>query len=305
MGMILKGRPGLDGRSLVVIFLISIFSALLPQRASAVEVADQIAPFIESLEESPYTFNFLVKGLSSVHQIELRPGTTNQYQPFFNRMVLSANMGDRAGRLLPRLQMNEVNFGTVAHEAYHAFFANFINVLPELESQKKFLARRAQNLYQDIPSKKRATTLEEAYASFVGWVFQSHAHIERTLNRPFENDNRQKCEARRALLEAIWKKSWGAEINGYWYRDGVGEYWAEQFKGLGILMSDGFDAWKRFREGDGAHMVETDLQPLDRRWISQHLFEGRLSESFEDSFAKTLEGFSCENLPDGSAEGDY
>lgn len=301
MGMILKGRPGLDGRSLVVIFLISIFSALLPQRASAVEVADQIAPFIESLEESPYTFNFLVEGLSSVHQIELRKGQTNQYQPFFNRLVLSATVGDASGRLKPRTQMSDIDFGTVAHEAYHAYMANFLQVLPEFASHKRFLARRAQNLYQEIPLNKRATTLEEAYASFIGWALQSHVHIVRTLGMSFPDETRQRCEGRRELLEAIWKKSWGAEINGYWYRDGVLEYWGEQMKGLGVLFSDGFEAWKRHRDGDGAHMVETDLQDLDRTWISQHLFEGKLSRSFEETFHEALANFSCAGLPEEEA----
>jgi len=100
------------------------------------------------------------------------------------------------------------------------------------------------------------------------------------------------------LLEAIWKRSWGAEINGYWYRDGVLEYWGEQMKGLGVLFSDGFDAWKRFLDGDGANMVQTDLQDLDRTWISQHLFEGKLNRSFEETFQQALANFSCAGLPE-------
>ena len=299
--MILKGRSFVGGRSLVIIFLISILSSAVPVKADAVNVDDQIAPFIESLEESPYRFNFLVKGLSSVHQIELRQGSTNQYQPFFNKLVLSMTAGDRAGRLKSRHELSDTDFGTVAHEAYHAYLANFIRVLPEFSAHKRFLERRAQNLYLEIPSKKRETALEEAYASFIGWLLQSHAHIDKVLRRPVEGESRQRCEGRLNLLKAIWGRSWDAEINGYWYRDGVVEYWMEQAKGVGILVTDGMDAWKRFLESDGANMVDADLQNLDRQWISQNLFEGKLSASFDSSFSQALEGFSCEGL----AEDDF
>ena len=53
------------------------------------ETSKQVQPFLKSIKQTPYEFEFLVKGLESVHQIKFEKGAIGRYEFFLNRIVLS------------------------------------------------------------------------------------------------------------------------------------------------------------------------------------------------------------------------
>ncbi len=225
----------------------------------------------------------------SVHAVSFENGVTNQYQPFFNSIRLSMTMNDKAGRIKGLKALGASDFGTLGHEAFHAYKANFIEVQPQFVNQKNFLRRRAMNLYQSIPEAKREVTLEEAYASWIGWMLQSHISTISMIERL----NSENCDEAPERLKSLWQVSWNASVQGYWYKDSMGEYWIEQFKAIKTLVTEGVDAYRRAKNSDGANFVDENLQPLDRRWIAQNLFRGRLKENFEETFKSELSKSVC------------
>lgn len=249
----------------------------------------QVKPFLKSLESTPYHFDFIRAGLNSIHSVKFEDGVNNQYQTFFNRIIFQKSMNDGTGKILTYDKLSPIEFGTLAHESFHAFKANYIDVESRFEPLKKFVERRAQNLYRSVPEHKRAVTLEEAYASFIGWVLQAH---EGTM-RGFARLKPENCEHSLAGMERIWNGSWNSQVNGYWYRDSVGEYWADQFRGIGILIGEGMGAYKKFLNEENSVPVEEDLQDLDRRWVAYNVFEGTISPSFKDTFKEELAKAQC------------
>jgi len=249
----------------------------------------QVKPFLKSLERTPYAFDFIRSGLNSVHSVKFDDGVNNQYQTFFNRIILQKSMGTAAGKIKDFSELGSVNFGTLAHESFHAYKANFIDAEPRFEGLKSFMARRAENLYRSIPESKRAVTLEEAYAVFIGWVLQAH---DGTL-QGFRRLNDENCERQLARMENVWSIIWNSQVNGYWYRDSVPEYWADKLRGIGILIGQGWDAYHEFENREGAIAVEENLGELDRRWVSYNVFEGTISPSFQHTFKDEIAKLSC------------
>jgi len=264
------------------------------QSVYAVDAHRQVTPFLESLKGTAYDFRFVREGLLSIHALDFNDGVNNQYQPLFNRIILSTTMNDGTKKIKRLEKLSDSDLGTLFHEAFHAYKANFIEVSENLEVQKNFLARRAQNLYRSIPESKRAVALEEAYASFVGWAVQAHSAMAKAIKRI----DLESCQLKLEKSSEMWKVTWNSHVAGYWYRDSVVEYWSEKLKGAKILLTEGYDAYRDFVGQDGAHFVEEDLQPLDRRWIATHLLGGRAQESFENSFAQEIAALGCPTHPD-------
>lgn len=258
-------------------------------KTEAVDAQKQVKPFLNSLKSTAYEFGFIRQGLESVHAVKFSDGIENKYQPFFNRIVLQRTMNDGAGNI-KKLEALGYDLGTLAHESFHAYKANHIEIDERLSGLKYFLSRRATNLYRSIPEGKRAVTLEEAYASFVGWIVQSHQSMLSTFNRITPEN----CERMLAGSEDIWNRSWNATITGYWYKDSVLEFWGEQLNGLGVLISEGTKAYQDWRDQEKVHMVEEDLQSLDRRWVAYNLFEGTITSDFKETFKKELEAIDCQ-----------
>lgn len=269
--------------------LLCVLAFAHPKNAAAVNASRQVKPFLTSLESTPYDFHFIREGLLSVHSVKFEKGVVNQYQPFLNRIILSMTMNDGIGRIKPWSSLGSGDFGTLAHEAFHAYKANFVDSNPQFLAQKRFLERRAQNLYLSIPAEKRDVTLEEAYASWIGWMIQSQTSMISMIERLHEEG----CEQSIERLPMMWEMSWNATAQGYWYKDSFGEYWIEQFKAIRTLLTEGMDAYRRAKDSDGAHYVEEDLQPLDRQWIAKNFFKNRISEDFRETFKNELRQSVC------------
>ncbi len=250
----------------------------------------EVKPFLLSLESTPYNLNYYRLGLGSVHALEFSDGMENKYQPFFNRIVVQRSMNDGIDRLKRMEALSSGDFGTLGHEAFHAFKANYIEISNSLSHMKRFMERRAQNLYRSIPEGKRAVTLEEAYASFIGWVLQGHVSTAQMIRK----QNPETCVEGIERLKRIWSVTWNSKVTGYWYRDSVPEYWMDQFKGIKILLTEGSKSYRDWNNRDGAIMVEEDLGSLDRRWISFNILAGKISEDFDRSFAEELKALNCE-----------
>ncbi|MDB5038172.1 MAG: hypothetical protein JWQ35_1700, partial [Bacteriovoracaceae bacterium] len=52
------------------------------------------------------------------------------------------------------------------------------------------------------------------------------------------------------------------------------------------FMSQGKAAYDQLKNADGAIFTEESISPVDKDWISSHLFQGK----FLSSFKKTFEG---------------
>ncbi|HND86536.1 MAG TPA: hypothetical protein PLU50_12035 [Pseudobdellovibrionaceae bacterium] len=255
----------------------------------AVDAQREVKPFLGSLKSTPYEFTYMKDGLSSVHAVNFSSGMTNEYQPFFNRIVLQTTMNDGTGRIKTLKNLGASDFGTLGHEAFHAYKANYIEVDSRFSHLKYFLSRRADNLYRSIPAEKRAVTLEEAYASFIGWVLQGHQSTLQALGRL----NAENCESGLKNMERIWKATWNSKVSGYWYHDSIAEYWSTQASGIGILIGKGWKAFQDWRNQEDVQMVDEDLQELDRRWVGYNIFEGTISEDFGRTFEKAIKALNC------------
>jgi hypothetical protein len=280
------------GKAIAVACFVALTSVQAESDIVRERLGRQVQPFLSSIEQTPYDFRFYREGLLSVHAIQFQDGYRNAYETFFNRLILQSSLDDGSGRLKTMQAMTRNGFGILGHEAFHAFKANILSSRPQGQRLIAFLRARANSLYTEIPSKKREVTLEEAYATFVGWTLEGYVSVGSILHTMAE-DEVADCARRLEVLESIWKSTWGAETKGYWYRDGIGEYWSDQFKAVHILITKGRKAWKEFVGRDNVHFVEQNLQTADRDWISRHLFEGRIGESFEETFATELQNLSC------------
>jgi hypothetical protein len=272
----IKGAPT---RSSISIFIFSIIlGSFQPVFAS---VGEQIRPFLKSIEQSPYDFEFLVKGLKSVHQVRFKKGVIGSYEGLLNRMNLGPTMDDGTNRIKTVQALNSGDFATLLHEAFHAFKENFIDDEKRYVSMKRWMELRADNLLHKLPRNKRDVALEEAYSVFVGNLAMSYHSIEYILNKYGKEDG---CYKRLGLAKELWEKSWNQKITGYYYRDSIGEYWADKARALKILATQGREAYQKYINRDRAIYIDQSITRVDKKWISKFVFQNRFVKSFEDSF---------------------
>jgi hypothetical protein len=244
----------------------------------------QTAPLLESLRGSLYEFRFLVEGLKSVHSFGFKDDTTAKYQPFLNRMVLGVGVADEAHRLRSFSAISLSDFGTLAHESFHAYKANFIDRDESLKPLKLWMKRRAYVLYGELSANKRETALEEAYAVFIDNAITARISAVNSMKRATPEN----CERYYQTAQHIWKIGWGASVVGYFYRDSVSEYWADKFRGFFRRLSGG-DV-----EGeDRAIEVSESLTAIDKAWIAENLLERKVSPSFARTFEIEGDLFVC------------
>ncbi|MDB5038533.1 MAG: hypothetical protein JWQ35_2061, partial [Bacteriovoracaceae bacterium] len=217
MKMVLGG----DFRALACSFAFVAVTFIQSLTSSTIAASWQTNSFLKSINGSLYDFPFLVEGLNSVRAIGFKKDTTAQYQSFFNRIVLGLGIDDGAHRLKGLEGLDPEDFGTIAHESFHAFKANFIDQDPRFGAMKIWMKRRAEIVYGDLSESKRETALEEAYAVFIGDVISTRLNVQRILDRRPE----MKCSIKQRMAESFWNIEWSSSVNGYYYRDGLGEYW--------------------------------------------------------------------------------
>lgn len=249
----------------------------------------QTGQFLKSLEDRNLDFPFWRQGLESISGIDFNNTYSNQYRPFTNRLGLEQSMSDGADRLLPFDEMSRIDLGTLAHESWHAYFANFISQRPEYKSIYNEFKLRARSLYWDLPAEKAYQALEEAYAVFIGNTITQVRWVDWSVHH-YENQDEVDCDKARSFLQRMWENNWHAEVFGYYYRDSVSEYWEDQMKSAWAWLS-GDDSARPPREG--LIFVEKSLGESDRQWISSRLFGGLLKQSFQDS---AIAGDFCENF---------
>lgn len=250
----------------------------------------QTEPFLNSIEGSAFDFKYIHEGLESIHSVRFGEDVINQYQQFFNRMTLNKSMDDGAKRIRSIEKLSVGDLGTLLHESFHAFKANHMDVDATYRHYKSWFEARADVVFGDLPKDKRRVALEEAYASFIGLIGDTRAAFSRMIKQPSEND----CELRLAYMRRLWVVDWQQEIKGYYYRDGIGEYWADQIGGLWTLVTEGSKAYGQYKNSDGAIYVSEALPELDKRWISANIFEGRISKDFDQTFTKDLKDIGCD-----------
>lgn len=256
----------------------------------------QFKPFLKSLEESPYNQVFIQKGLSSVSALKFKDDVVNQYQPFFNRIVLQKSMDDGANRIKPISTIDVVDLGVLAHESFHAFKANFIESDPKYARLKDWMANRSRNLYLGIPSvSKRAVAMEEAYAVFIGWSMTTRSSLSKILVQAKREG--ADCATSIDLAKRLWAVHWKSDVDGYYYNDGIIEYWTSKAEALRILVTKGKKAYRDYVDQDETIFINDKLQPLDKKWISENIFNGSMKESFEETFAKSLQELNCSTSP--------
>jgi len=184
-------------------------------------------------------------------------------------------------------ELSNIDLGILAHEAFHAFKANFIELKERYKPQKRWMNLRSKILYRNIPQLKRAVVLEEAYAVLIGSIIIQHRSLSKLLAR-HQNSDEEKCLGTVDLAMLFWENDWKAPIKGYYYRDSVQEYWADRAKGFWNFLHSG-----HWDISDEPLFVDQSLTPMDRRWISETIFEGTLTSSFENTFQNELESMPC------------
>ncbi len=240
--------------------------------------------FVQSLTGSVYEFDFLVEGLNSVNQISFSDDMTAQYQSFFNRIVLSRTAGDPSKRIKSIENLDEEDVGTIAHEAFHAFKANIMGTDPKFKAEKLWFKQRAHKVFSNLKASKRETALEEAYAVFLGSVVTARLQSERIIAHAPKERFCKKLN----VVENLWRVNWNSKVQGYYYRDGLGEYWADKIHNL--------FSWLAFSRpvnssADGAIDAEQSIDQNDKDWISTKLLEKKMVYSFYETMG--LDSNSC------------
>lgn len=250
----------------------------------------QTEPFLNSIRNTPMDFRYVREGLTSIHSVRFGNDAINQYQQFFNRMTLGMSMNDGAKRIKTLDKLSTIDLGTLLHESFHAFKANHMDQDPAYKNYLSWFNARADVIFEDLPRDKRRVALEEAYASFIGLITDTRANFARMIARPSDND----CELRLTYMKRLWASDWQQDIKGYYYRDGIGEYWAHQLDGLWTLVTEGTKAYGQFQNSDGAIFVNQALPELDKKWISAKMFEGTITKDFDHTFASDLKAIGCD-----------
>lgn len=265
---------------------VATFVAFLGQPLEAAQA--QVKRFLGSLKTADIDFQYAERGLNSVSGVSFED-EVNHYQPFLNRLVLMPTMSDGQNAIHEASQLSAIDAGIVFHEAFHAYKANFIDKRSELSALKGWLESRAKELFPDLPKNKRETALEEAYASFIGNMVTAKLNLAPILLKTKAQD----CERRIVLVDRLWNARWSDEIKGYYYRDGVGEYWAIRAKAMWILTTQGRRAYLEYMDSQREIFTEASLTETDRAWISMNILESRLTSDFRTSLSKEIQSSAC------------
>lgn len=252
----------------------------------------QIEPLLQSLRQTDYEFQYFISGLTSVSKIKFNRGVPNHFSPFMNTITVSTSMNDGRNRIKDFGQLGNLNFGTLAHEAFHAYQYNIVTRDSRYKSHKLWMTSRAQHIFGRIPEGKRSTALEEAYAVYLDNLVQSKIFTEGIFRRMTEEN----CHSTLDLVEKLWASTWDHQVYGYYYRDSFFEYWQDRFHGAWIYLSRGAEAYKAFAGGDDVIYTKIDLPDLDRKWIAANLLEGKISKDAKKTFERYWPAESCEDF---------
>ncbi|TVQ79196.1 MAG: hypothetical protein EA369_05395 [Bradymonadales bacterium] len=244
--------------------------------------------FLRSLRfrAQPYALPFFELGLGSTSYISFQEGPTAKYRLFTNSMVLPNSHAFDSQSLHPFYRQNPIQLGTLAHESFHAFVANFIRRDPRYHSMNRWMEIRSQNLYRDLElsSSKNFVALEEAYASFIDAIYMTVRNLEAYLDRASRSDEGFDCSMLFSFVNRSWQTAWHHPIYGYYYNDS--------------LVDNARAFWARFTGRDGPvldeeQFVEISIQRADRDWISREIFLEEISEDPLQTFGFKFEAIGC------------
>ena len=83
--------------------------------------------------------------------------------------------------------------------------------------------------------------------------------LQKIFDRSRTEEN---CEKKIKLVERLWESTWNQDVSGYYYRDSVGEYWADKMKGLKILITKGRKAYKDWEKREKAIYIEPEYKSV-------------------------------------------
>lgn len=253
----------------------------------------QSREFLQSLDESgpSYQFSFMEAGLKSVSKFEFNDDHTNHFKAFSNTINFSNSIQDSSRRIRRWNHMSNIDLGIVFHESLHAYIENVAKADPSLRYIPDWFKMRGENLYTDLPSSKARVALEEAYAVFIGEVITSYRFIESNIDRAYDDlhEDLEYCERIVQVHERIWKGTWDREVQGYYYREDIDEYWSDQISYYwDVIRGETPD-----RVPFEPIFVEESITTADKRWISHVLFESRWSEDTVESLQSLHAELPC------------
>ncbi len=263
--------------------LIGLGACLFASEVALSAATWQSYEFIESLRGSPYNLRVVGEGLESVTSIDFDDSKNPQYRSFLNDLVLSEST-TQDKKAISRLNiLGPTDLGTIVHESFHAYKANFIDAVPSMKPMKLWMKQRATVVFPHLPAGKRETALEEAYAVFIESTIVAHENVVRTLNHDAKH-----CERNRLFAQSIWQQNWKSKVIGYYYRDSVAEYWSDKVKGLlRRIFSD------EPAQTENAVYDERGIGPLDKSWIASNILQNRFVASFENTFENEENLLAC------------
>jgi hypothetical protein len=239
--------------------------------------------FIESLRGTSYNLKVVGEGLESVTSIDFDDSKNPQYRSFFNSLILSESTTDDKKAISRLDNLGPTDLGTIVHESFHAFKANFIDSVPSMKPLKLWMKQRAAVVYPNLPAAKRETALEEAYAVFIESTIVAHENVVRTLRRESKH-----CEANKIFAQDIWRQNWASKVIGYYYRDSIAEYWSDKVTGLmRRIFSDDLGPT------ESAIYDQRGIGPIDKSWIATNILENRFVASFENTFGDEDNLLAC------------
>jgi len=246
----------------------------------------QTRGFLDSITEDGQNFDFYFfrEGLAAVNSITFDHTQTAHFKPFWNSINLDRTSDDGAGRIRSWENLSAIDLGVLAHESFHAFVFHYWKSETEWQNLKDWFGARARVLFYELSSHDAQVALEEAYASFIGNMITSARTLQNILSR-YDGEH---CARTHEMLKRLWERSWNQDVRGYYYRDGVVDFWSDRAHWL----------FKKIK-GEKPHadfgepiFTERGITKLDRKWISRNLFEDRWNENFDESFPEVAEELS-------------
>lgn len=246
----------------------------------------KIENFLESVKDTPYNFHFLKEGLSAVANFNALsandPNSTALYFPQLGLMRLPETALDSKGRIKPLEDLSNDDFSSIAHEAFHAYRANFINLDESLSVNKAWLTKRSRDLFLNVRRDRREQVLEEAYAIYLEAVVRKVRELKTNLREAIGNDKQCRIQMRRAA--SLWEDLNEEAISSDYRRDSLFDY-----------VVDGF----RLVAGLEIHRVvdvEKPIELVDKFWVQQEILDGRFLKPFEQVFASELQDLACTTI---------
>lgn len=253
----------------------------------------QTREFLDSLvgEAEAYRFRFFEEGLASVDRVKFNKQHDNHFRSFFNSLNLHHTMSDGAKRIKPWDELTFLDLGILGHESFHAYLENIARSDPDQDFIRQWFEMRASILYPDLPLRKAKVALEEAYATFAGHMITAYRSLDRMVDHTLSRMAYEPglCERYSDFLARSWVRNWSDDVLGYYYREDVHEFWADQASFYWDIIRG-----KTPNDLPGAPIfTEQRLGRADKIWISQVFFEGRWSEDPYHSLPLIYEKLPC------------